>query len=1355
MQTPTVCLQVDEMRSFIANDLPDDRAAEVESHLSVCESCRDTLQGTVGDPNWWSDLERALGATPAVDSSSEEEICNDNGHRLIDLLGPTDDPNMLGRIGSYEVVALLGQGGMGAVFKAFDRSLNRYVAIKVLLPHLAASGAAHQRFAREAQAAAAVVDDHVMAIHGVSEWNSIPYFVMPYSRGVSLQKRLSQEGPLDLREILRIGFQIAKGLAAAHSQGLVHRDIKPANIFLDEGVERVQLMDFGLARAVDDASLTRSGVLAGTPQYMSPEQARAEKVDHRSDLFSLGSVLYAMSAGHAPFRAESSYSILRLITDKEPRPIREVNTDIPQWLCAIIGKLMSKQPEDRFDGAQQVVELLENCLAHVQEPTTTPLPTSVAELAKSFGPRDADSRPTESLGGFCFPPIKKLITAAAFAFLLVAGAIIFLQTGKGTIRIETNTEVDVPIVIRQGDEVVKHLTVSQDGATTSLKAGKYVIKVEGDDTNFTITGGEFRLNRGETWLATIEDLSGSGAKKARHPAPSVYESGDHAFSHNRGIVDKVLDNWEVIISLQKPDSVKIGERLQVSRPQPEFGQYWNFAWIEIVEMVSASEGVARARVVQTRREQNGNRFDWMKLKRGDHVTSPDDRTLEQAGMESPKGLASEEQITVNKARASHAAKLKQLERTYGPRHPETVATSKKVEQLDRLLVALKSFRFPKNGKSGITVWRQATPRSGSFSTVHDDDAITLFDAIDSFEDRCATMDKTAIAVFSEDSSKVEFVDYATLRTFTDDYTLTRGQLVILLAPPKFDEAGMMGMPLTDSTKAVESVSHNNGVSQLEKYSPISFWGDDDDCEAEFKPTPEAILESLAKREKHEPKSIVGLYEKNRDEFQFEVTKIKDEVLPQREYPLVGPAKLHRLHFKCKVTFSETIRSSWPIAHSVNDQREDVVYLTMDHLHRVNRSEQPEQGIPTNGSANPVPIRDSEPAAAEYREQLIRLNHQVELNETSIKDIKRRIQSIKDDPKKAGIGSTGKTTLEAQEKRLRDHEKSRAAIQADLSFTRRQLLSYIAILEERCNVATKAKELAQTRAERIQLLVKKNLVANAELAKAQLALDEAKLKLAETLRRMESYKAVADELKLSAQRSSAFLQKNHGDSIQPNSASDSFVENLANADDGLGGQIGSQAPLNNASATDTGRTEDILPQRQHGFVTVGSPTSLEDAVSMFNEMAQHNDTGKNQPKLTKDEVIAALRMFSDRKECTAETRSELQEIIGTKYLKPGQQLTFNTRYVSEGHIFDVWEIGFGREGTPPWFSIREATLLSRQKSEKEKKLWDEMKTEMAKSFRNFKGSPIDLWEKQKEPTKLEQLLKKVHQSSASDSTEQVH
>ncbi|MDP6446915.1 MAG: serine/threonine-protein kinase, partial [Pirellulaceae bacterium] len=202
-----------------------------------------------------------------------------------------------------------------------------------------------------------------------------PYLVMPYIRGASLQRRLDESGPLAVDEVLRIAHQTARGLAAAHAQGLVHRDIKPANILLADGVERVRITDFGLARAGDDASITNSGVIAGTPQYMSPEQARGDTIDQRSDLFSLGSVVYAMCTGLPPFTASTGYGVLRKITDSEPRPVIEVNSSMPPWLDKIVLRLLAKTPDDRFQSASEVGDLLEQCLAHVQQPTKHPLPS--------------------------------------------------------------------------------------------------------------------------------------------------------------------------------------------------------------------------------------------------------------------------------------------------------------------------------------------------------------------------------------------------------------------------------------------------------------------------------------------------------------------------------------------------------------------------------------------------------------------------------------------------------------------------------------------------------------------------------------------------------------------------------------------------------------------------------------------------------------------------------------------------------------------------------------------------------------------------------------------------------------------
>src|SRR5262249_51642112 len=173
-------------------------------------------------------------------------------------------------------------------------------AIKLLSPAYAANGSARKRFIREAQAVAAVKSEHIIGIYDVQKDAQPPYLVMELIDGISLQDKLDKHGPLGVKEILRIGMQIAEGLAAAHKHGKVHRDIKPANILLENGVERVKITDFGLARAVDDASVTQSGTVAGTPMYMSPEQAEGLPIDKRSDLFSLGTVLYAMCTGHSP-----------------------------------------------------------------------------------------------------------------------------------------------------------------------------------------------------------------------------------------------------------------------------------------------------------------------------------------------------------------------------------------------------------------------------------------------------------------------------------------------------------------------------------------------------------------------------------------------------------------------------------------------------------------------------------------------------------------------------------------------------------------------------------------------------------------------------------------------------------------------------------------------------------------------------------------------------------------------------------------------------------------------------------------------------------------------------------------------
>jgi WD40 repeat protein/tRNA A-37 threonylcarbamoyl transferase component Bud32 len=345
------------------------------------------------------------GANP--EATQGERSKGSVGEHSLAFLAPPRKPGSLGRLDHYEVLEVVGHGGMGVVLKVFDDKLHRVSAIKVLAPQMAANGTARQRFIREAQAAAAVAHDHVVAIHAVQEAGPVPYLEMHYVAGISLEDRIKQGGPLQLKEILRIGIQTAAGLAAAHAQGLVHRDVKPANILLENGVQRVKITDFGLARAVDDASLTQSGVIAGTPMYMSPEQARGEAVDHRSDLFSLGSVLYIMCTGRPPFRASSSLAVLKRVCEEAPRPIREINPDIPEWLTAIVGRLHAKDPAQRIQSAAEVAELLSQHLAHLQQPA------SVGHVFNVPAPRHVGNVPHKS-------NLRRVMAAAAA--LLLAGA---------------------------------------------------------------------------------------------------------------------------------------------------------------------------------------------------------------------------------------------------------------------------------------------------------------------------------------------------------------------------------------------------------------------------------------------------------------------------------------------------------------------------------------------------------------------------------------------------------------------------------------------------------------------------------------------------------------------------------------------------------------------------------------------------------------------------------------------------------------------------------------------------------------------------------------------------------------------
>jgi hypothetical protein len=391
-----------------------DRAADLPPHAR--QALLDAA--CLGDPALRAEVEMLLTLDARLTSEGKQQFLqtplvrppSGPGGVAADLsfLAPPSEPGALGRLDHYEVLEVVGRGGMGLVLRARDTKLLRIVAIKVLAALVAASSTAGHRFLREARAAAAVRDEHVVTIYAVCDDAPVPYLVMEFIDGGSLEALLRRGGPLEVKESLRIGIEVARGLAAAHQHGLIHRDVKPANILLESGVQHVKLSDFGLARADDDPSLTQSGFIAGTPLYMAPEQAAGEPIDARADLFSLGSVLYELCTGQPAFEAATSFAVMRRICDDTPRPIRELNPDIPEPLCRLIDRLHAKKPADRPASANEVADRLARLLADRQ-----PL-DAVGHVSNVPMDRARWKRAPRGLSG-------KRLQAAAALLLLLAG----------------------------------------------------------------------------------------------------------------------------------------------------------------------------------------------------------------------------------------------------------------------------------------------------------------------------------------------------------------------------------------------------------------------------------------------------------------------------------------------------------------------------------------------------------------------------------------------------------------------------------------------------------------------------------------------------------------------------------------------------------------------------------------------------------------------------------------------------------------------------------------------------------------------------------------------------------------------
>ena len=328
-----------------------------------------------------TDLKREVRSLLAVAQATEDGSISSHFVPSTDRALQSILATALGQ--QYEIVRPLGQGGMGAVYLARERALERFVAIKVLRPELAETESSRERFRREARVAASLSHPNILPLHTFGEVSGIWYFVMGYVRGVTLAERLRIEGRLPGEEVQRILIELTGALEHAHAHGVVHRDIKPANILLDEQTGRAMLADFGISKVHGaNDSLTGTGVIIGTPHYMSPEQSLgAPTVDERSDIYSLGAVAYTMLTGRAPFADSKPNEMVFRRLSEDPLPVVTLTPSVDPDLSAIVMRCLARDPGGRWQNARA----LRDALVRLTGDALATIPESLRDLP-SFGP---------------------------------------------------------------------------------------------------------------------------------------------------------------------------------------------------------------------------------------------------------------------------------------------------------------------------------------------------------------------------------------------------------------------------------------------------------------------------------------------------------------------------------------------------------------------------------------------------------------------------------------------------------------------------------------------------------------------------------------------------------------------------------------------------------------------------------------------------------------------------------------------------------------------------------------------------------------------------------------------------------
>ncbi len=337
------------------------------------------------------------------------------------------------RLGNYDIIEELGRGGMAVVYKAYQSSLNRYVAVKVLPSHLSMDQEFVARFQREARASAQLRHRNIVVIHDVGHDQGFHFIVMELLEGRTLKQLIEQEGALPVERASRIAEQVAEALDYAHERGLVHRDVKPANIFVGED-DHTTLTDFGIAKAASEAQqLTRTGILMGTPDYMSPEQAEGGEVDYRTDLYALGVVLYQMLAGQVPFRGTTPHAILHNVIYEPPTALRQLRPNLSPAIETMVMKAIDKRPERRYQSGSELAESLRK--ASTSKVQRLVVPAQPPPVDRGISPvvtrREPDERGKPQEQAPSRKPIVWILAALAVVLVGLVTALAIIIFGDG------------------------------------------------------------------------------------------------------------------------------------------------------------------------------------------------------------------------------------------------------------------------------------------------------------------------------------------------------------------------------------------------------------------------------------------------------------------------------------------------------------------------------------------------------------------------------------------------------------------------------------------------------------------------------------------------------------------------------------------------------------------------------------------------------------------------------------------------------------------------------------------------------------------------------------------------------------